>query len=296
MMKSFKARTLGLVRWAVVVYALLFIFRLIYGYVASNSSTTGDFTEDHFQNISSLRKNYASEKISYKSAPDVQQQPDMDAASQKYEKTASVKISSSNFEDDSKRIAEQTKGFKAIVQYERALGLKGSREIHLSIGVNPEAFDSFYLAIQKISNVKATQIIKVDKTNEFRQLNARKTSLKNTLTSLNELKANQGPVTDMIELHNKILDIENDLQNLGVELGNFDTENEFCTVKLSLYEGAPAQGISFIHRVKVAADWSIRFYAFVVFGAVCVLVGSFILLLIIDKLKVIGKVREKLAE
>jgi len=296
MMKSFKARILGLVRWAVVVYALLFIFRLIYGYVASNSGPAGDFTEDYFQSVGALRKNYASEKIQFKNGPVLQQQPDMDAGSQKYEKTASVKMKSTNFDDDSKRLADQTKAFNAVVQYERALGLKGSRELHLSIGVNPEAFDSFYLAIQKIGNIKATQIVKVDKTNEFRQLNARKTSLQNTLTSLNELKANHGPVTDMIELHNKILEIENDLQNLGVELGNFDTENEFCTVKLSIYEGAPAQSISFIHRVKVAADWSIRFFAFTMFAAACVLVGAFILLLIVDKLKLITKVREKLAE
>ena len=38
-------------------------------------------------------------------------------------------------------------------------------------------------------------------------------------------------------LENRILEIEQQLQGLGVSLGNFDDENEFCTVHFSLLEG-----------------------------------------------------------
>ncbi|TWV97469.1 DUF4349 domain-containing protein [Chitinophaga pinensis] len=301
MTKSFKARIWGLVRWATLIFAVLFIFRFIYGYVATDTRQTNDYSVDFFENISNLRKNYASEKVQYKSKS-AMSQPDMSAPaaatpSQKYEKTASIRTKSSHFEDDARQLSQQTESFKAIVQYEQALGLKGGRELHLMIGVNPEVFDSFYLAIQKIGVIRSTEITKVDKTNEYRQLNAQKASLLKTLESLNELKSKPGPITDLVALHDKILETEGKLQDLGIELGNFDTENEFCTVRVSLYEGATEKKpISFIHRVRVALEWTIHYFTYLVFAAVGVLCGAFVLLVIIDKLKLINKIAKKLGE
>lgn len=297
MTTTFKSRLWRVLRWAALVFALFFIFRFIYGYVSADNRQTGDYSVDFFESISNLRKNYASEK-SYKGESLQSSSPQQHnfSTNQKYEKTASVKTKSSQFDKDSKLIAEQTKAFKAIIQYEQALGQKGSRELHLLIGVNPEAFDSFYLAIQKIGVIKGTVVTKVDKTNEYRQLNAQKESLLKTLQSLDELKSRPGPITDFVSLHDKILEIEGKLQELGVELGNFDTENEFCTVKVSLYEGATDRKISLIHRVRVALEWSIHYFTYSVFAAVFALCGAFVLLLIIDRLKVINRIAEKLEE
>jgi hypothetical protein len=300
MIKTFKARIWALVRWATLIFSVLFIFRLVYGYLVTDTRQTNNYSVDFFESISDLRKNYASEKVQFQKheSKGGLPQPNVSATpSQKYEKTASVKTKSSRFEDDAKHIAATTAAFKAIVQYEQALGLKGGRELHLMIGVNPEAFDSFYLVIQKVGVVKSTQITKVDKTNEYRQLNAQKASLLKTLESLNELKSKPGPITDLVALHDKILETEGKLQDLGVELGNFDTENEFCTVRVSLYEGATEKRqISLIHRVRVALEWTIHYFTYLVFAAVGVLCGAFILLVIVDKLKVINKVAKKLEE
>lgn len=70
-------------------------------------------------------------------------------------------------------------------------------------------------------------------------------------------------ITNFVSLHDKILEIEVKLQESGVELGNFDAENEFCTVKLSVYEGATQKNIPFIHRLKVAVEWSIKYFALI---------------------------------
>src|SRR5882757_449953 len=59
-------------------------------------------------------------------------------------------------------------------------------------------------------------------------------SLQATLSSLNDLKKKNGAVGDFVTLHDKILEIETQLQILGVDLGNFNTENEFCTLHFSL--------------------------------------------------------------
>ncbi|MND87911.1 hypothetical protein D3C80_799200 [compost metagenome] len=173
------------------------------------------------------------------------------------------------------------------------MGQQGNRQLHLVIGVNPAKFDSFYVDIQKIGLVKTKEITKVDKTNEYRQLNAKKVSIEKTLQSLNELKSRGGEITDFIALNDKILETEEKLQELGVELGNFDSENEFCTVKLSLYEGATEKKIGLFHRVKVSLEWTIKYFAIIVFISLVLSLTIFVLLLIADKLKVMNLLNNK---
>jgi hypothetical protein len=166
----------------------------------------------------------------------------------------------------------------------------------LLIGVNPTLFDSLYLELKQIGVLKATEITKVDKTNEYRQLNAKKASIEKTLQSLNDLKTKGGQIADFVSLNDKILEIEERAQALGVELGNFDSENEFCTVKLSMYEGATEINISLIHRVKVAFEWAIKYFAIIVLAALVSAATIFIILLIVDKMEIINAVRNKLNE
>ncbi|WP_245624023.1 DUF4349 domain-containing protein [Flavihumibacter petaseus] len=209
------------------------------------------------------------------------------STSQKFEKTASVRTKTSAFEKDETIIKSKTKNYNAVIQYEQNVGQTGNRQIHFLIGVNPEKFDSFYLDIQRIGTVTSKEVTKVDKTNEYRQLNAKKTSIEKSLQALNELKSKGGGIEDFVTLNDKILETEERLQELGVELGNFNAENEFCTVRISLYEGAPASKIGFISRVKVALEWTIRYFALLVTGILLTSVAILVILMIADRLKLI---------
>ncbi len=280
------------------LFFLLFFLRLAYGYYEVDTNFANDFSQDFFSSKGDLRKNYASEKF-YEKAPlpqgDIQQKVSY-ANQQKYEKTASIKSKTANFEEDEKQIRQLSKGLQAIIQYEQNMGNKGSKELHLLVGVNPEKFDEAYSQIQKIGVIKATEITKVDKTNEYRNLNAQKASLEKTLQSLNELKSKGGQIADFVSLHDKILEIETQLQTLGVELGNFDTENEFCSIKFSLYEGITEKKISLAHRIKVALEWTIQYFALLVFIFLCMAVCTFVLLLVIEKLQLIQKLLQQTKE
>jgi Domain of unknown function (DUF4349) len=281
--------------WGIGVFFILFFFRLLYGYIEKSTNHAVGINGDFFSSIENLRKNYASEKYA---AADIkisanESTPPNFSANQKYEKTASIKSKSSKFEEDKAQTERVTKDFKAVVQYEKNEGKKGNREIHLLIGVNPILFDSFYIEIQKIGTLNATEITKIDKTNEYRQLNAKKVSFEKTLASLNELKSRGGAISDYVALHDKILDIENQMQGLGVELGNFDSENEFCSIRFSLYEGASEKKISLFYRVKVALEWTVKYYAVMVFGLLCLSGFVFILLLIITKFNLLKSIIDK---
>jgi len=294
MATTFKKRFWKTSKWFAGLFVLLFVFRLIYGYVATNTNVSSDYRDNFFSSIDNVRKNYASEKIMMK-GNDVQTASNI-ASNQKYEKTASIKTQTPEFEKDEKLIKEKSASFNAVIQYEKNLGQKGNRQIHLLIGVNPNLFDSLYIELQKIGVLKATEITKVDKTNEYRQLNAKKASIEKTLQSLNDLKSKGGQISDFIALNDKILETEEKSQELGVELGNFNTENEFCTVKYSMYEGATEKSISFIHRVKVALEWTIKYFAIISITMLVLSLTIFVLLLIIDKLKVITAISKKLNE
>lgn len=293
MAKNFRSRFWKLSKLSVGLFILLFAFRILYGYVAADSASRNDYSDNFFGSIDNLRKNYASEKISIKG--DIQSAPNM-ASSQKFEKTASIKAKTSEFDKDENLIKAKTKSYNAIIQYEQNLGQKGNRQIHLLIGINPAKFEDFYVELQKIGVLKDTEITKVDKTNEYRQLNAKKISIEKMLQSLTELKAKGGQIADFISLNDKILEVEEQLQGLGVELGNFNTENEFCTVRFSMYEGATEKSISFIHRTKVALEWSIKYFAIIAITSLFILIAIFVLLTIIDKLKIITAVNNKLNE
>ena len=291
MTTNFKSRFWKISKWFIAIFCILFVFRFIYGFIATDNSIGNDYSDNFFSSIDNLRKNYASEKVAMKGG-DVQLSSNF-ASNQKFEKTASIKTKTSEFEQDEKTLKSKTKLYNSVIQYEQNLGQKGNRQIHLLIGVNPVLFDKLYDDLQKIGVVKATEIIKVDKTNEYRQLNAKKTSIEKTLQNLNELKNKGGQIADFVALNDKILEIEEKAQELGVELGNFDAENEFCTVKLSMYEGETEKNITLIHRIKVALEWTIKYFAIFVTSIMFLTLTIFILLLIVDKLKIINSITNK---
>lgn len=274
-----KSRIWKFSKWFVLLFIVLFVFRFTYGYFVVD--TQNDYTnyDDFFSSVSDMRKNYATEKsknIDYSIAPSLE--------NQKYEKTASMQSKSSKFEEDEKNIRQKTQAYEAIIQYEQNMGQSGSRQLHLMIGISPEKFDNFVSEIKAIGTLSSIQITKVDKTNEFRELNAEKISVEKSLQSLYELKNKGGEVGDFIALNDKILETERQLQTLGVELGNFDSINEFCTVKFSMHESAAKQEISLLHRIKVALIWTIETYLKFIAAIAITIFVSFILILVIDKL------------
>jgi len=290
MKQTFRQRFWQLGRWFIALFFLMLALRFLYGYVVADTTHEADLSNRFFISLDNVKKNYASDN-------QLNFTPNASFASlQKYEKTATVVTKASNFENDVEAIKNLTELFKGVIQYEQNTGKKGNRQVQLFIGINPQKFDSFYAKIQNIGQIRSTEITKIDKTNEYQQLNAKKTSLQKNLALLNDLKSRGGAIGDYIQLHDKILQVELQLQELGVELGNFDAENEFCTVRFSLFEAVAAQRIGFAQRTKIALEWTIKYYGILIFTLLGLVTFLFILLLIIDKLRVVNLVTNKLNE
>lgn len=277
--------------WFIGIFAVLFVFRLVYGYVVVREAddTSGPV---YFESISNTRNNYATKK--YKA--NVSNSSASIQVDQKYEKIAEIKTKSSKFKEEEKSARVIIEKLDALIQFEQKSGNPGYRKLSFIIGVPPDNFDKIYDQLIKIGKVQAKQITKKDKTNEYKELNAKKQSLEKIRASLIELKSKGGKIEEYMGLENRILEIEQNLQGLGVSLGDFDDENEFCTVKFSLAEikALEAEHISFVHRVKVALEWSIRIYTRLLIMLFFISGASFLILFTIDKGKALLKVDNSL--
>ncbi len=284
MKQTFKKRLEKLIFWLIAIFIALFIFRLIYGYTKTFDETPNQ--TQFFENISNSKRNYATKQYEVKSSTTNQSAIKVD---QKYEKIAEIKTKSSNFEKEEKRSRETIKNLDALIQFEQKSGNKGYRELNLAIAVPPENFDALYNQLITIGKVQAKQITKKDKTNEYKELNAKKQSLEKIRTSLIELKSKSGRIDEYMGLENRILEIEQQLQGLGVSLGDFDYENEFCTVQFSLLEGKEIK-IGLLQRIKVALEWTVKIYLRIMTTLFFLTLFAYLLLLGIDKLKIFERI------
>jgi hypothetical protein len=283
----FKKRLLRTIGILLIGFFALFIFRFIYGYSTGLSEVQEEYFSDFFSSLEEVKHNYASDRYKFKkseqSSSAGQSQPHEFDVSQKYEKTATIKSKSSDFEADEKKLRAHIKKQNGIIQYEENAGKRGNRSLHLLIGIPPASFDSSYTEMLKIGNIRSKEITKIDKTNEFKNLNAKKASLEITRQALLDIKKQSGRIEEYINLQNRILEIEQELQDLGVLLGDFDEENEFCTIRFSLHEGREIK-VSMLHRIKVAFEWTIQYYLLFIAIAAAASIFAFFFLLIIDKL------------
>ena len=184
------------------------------------------------------------------------------AVDQKYEKIATLSSVSKNYEQEEKNLYALIQNEQLMIQFEQRAGLKPRRQLNIALGVIPDKFDSTIESLRKIGDLKSIQIDKNDKTNEYKKLEAERISLQKARDTLLELRQKDANTGELISLTNQLLEVEKQIQTLGVSLGDFDANNEFCTVKFSLKERRADKilQIGFLQRAKVALEWTVGMY------------------------------------
>lgn len=239
-------------------FGLLFGLRLGYGYwTHPEGSRVADDAGAEAADFSYERKNYASRKLARgtAAAPLV--------VDQKYEKVAALRTRTKDFPADERRVFAAVADSEGLVQFEQRAGLEGRRVLHLAVGVDPARFDALTAALRTVGELRSLEVHKVDRTNEFRELKATQTALVKTRDALAGLKGpDSGRLEERVQLEERILAVDERIQQLGVQLGEFDDENEFCTVKLTLAEAAPPAvlHIPLADRARVAFEWAAPLY------------------------------------
>ena len=204
------------------------------------------------------RKNYASQKLNGGVIAS--------GDAQKYEKVATIGQSTPNFDADRAKVDALIASSGGLTQYEQQQGLSGHRTLQLGIGVPPGKFDPFVEDARKIAKITYLAIVKTDKTNEYRQLRAKRETLEKALKALTEMASAGGSVDERLKVQSRLTEIEEKIQDLGVSLGDFNAENEFCTVKLTLAEIEPPLSPSVVARALRAFFWALEHFVFLAAG------------------------------
>jgi hypothetical protein len=273
---------------AALVFAALFVIRFM---TVGPNGPTGPWevpinaAADAFE---IGRKNYASSKKFDGVAASQAANATFDAAAagaQKYEKIGSLTQVSTEFEADRSKVDDLIKGNSGVVQLERATGLKGGRSLQLGIGVPPDKFDAFIESVRLVGKSIAIEVVKNDKTNEYLQLRAKRATLDKARSALEELRASGGSTEERVNVQNRLTEIEQQIQDLGVSLGEFDTQNELCTVKLTLQERYKPVPWSFKHRVFEAFLLAIGDYVMLGIGFLALMAASWIGVMVLREVR-----------
>lgn len=264
---------------AVAGFLALFGLRLAYGFWSYPQEGPTPATVGTGE-LQSGRKNYASSKLSRGGTPGPSTTFD-----QKYERVAEAALSTPRFAEDEEEIRSIVKHHEGLIQAEQASGLAPARSLRLVVGVDPRRFDELVAALGGAATLTRLELRKTDKTNDYLQLKATRRSLEKSMAALTRLQEIGGALSSLIELEGRILEREKEIQEMGVQLGEFDEEYELCTVDVTLKEQGLAAAVpGWPQRVKVAFEWSLLRY--LLFVGVLALGALFTLLalLIADKL------------
>lgn len=230
------------------------------------------------------RKNYASAKIVI-AQPSAAQTVD-----QKYERVSTIESRSKDWDADAAALEIAIAAVEAVVQKENASGLPGSRVLALTLGVIPSAFDEAVSLLKGVGELQSINTIKTDRTADFLALEARRLSLEKTRDGLAALRNSGAALADRIALETRVLEIEGQIQDLAVSLGDYSENNSFCTVRLTLREGRPA---SPLRRIAAAAmdalAWTAGVYLGLVVASLGVLAASWLGLKLYDSIRGQGK-------
>lgn len=206
---------------------------------------------------------------------------------QKYEKIGSIEATTEKFDDSENQARGIIKQFNALIQGEAVSSSDTLRRLYLTIGVPPDNFDGIIAALKTVGEVESFNVTKTDKTNDFLELKARRTSLEKTRDALIGLKSQGGKIDELIKLEQEILKLEGDIQGLGVQLGQFDKVNEFCTVRFNLGETKiQIKRSPYLGYLLDSINWAAGVYLFWLGIMAVGFVVVILLLIIIDKSKI----------
>jgi hypothetical protein len=206
---------------------------------------------------------------------------------QKYEKIASVGATTTHFAADEQLTRDTIKAHHALIQEEAVNNYDSHNVLRLTIGVPPGEFDGAVADLKKVGQLEQFQITKTDKTNDFLQLKAKRLTLEKARDALTALKAMGGKIDELVKVEQEILSLEGRIQELGVQLGQFDKVNEFCTARFTLAETtvevvrSPHLGY-LVASLQWAAGVYLAWLGICCVGLVCVV----LLLVIIEKSKI----------
>ena len=154
------------------------------------------------------------------------------------------------------------------------------RRLTLEIGVHPDKFDALVDELRQIGRLQSINVQQRDRTSEFRQLQAKRQSLKKHMEAVLRLRGGNNPsIDDTLKVEQKIQDIEKELDALGVLLGDLLGKESFYQVNVTLAEFQPGgkldRAYTIPQRLASGCLWAAAWEAAII-GAIAVAAGAYL--------------------
>ncbi|MBN9518576.1 DUF4349 domain-containing protein [bacterium] len=191
---------------------------------------------------------------------------------QVHEKTGRVAATTTDFTADEAAVRAALADQKAVVADETAGGVAPDRRLTIEVGVSPDRFDALVERLQRIGRLESLRVEQRDRTGEFRQLAARRQSLKKHLETVSKLSTRDNATDDSLKLAREVKDIERELETLSAQAGDFLGKESLYTVTVTLVEdevGRDGPTVTLARRTGKALLWAGAWW-----GVVAVVVGS----------------------
>jgi hypothetical protein len=157
-----------------------------------------------------------------------------------YEKTAQLTSGTSAFSADEAWVRQAVATHKAVIFSERANGLAPDRVLALGIRVLPDHFDALLDELSRVGQLGSISVVQQDRTGEFRHLHAQRQSLQKHQEALLKLRgAGRLSVEEALKLEQRLLEVEKDVQSIGVQLGDLLSKEPSYNLFLTLQEYQP---------------------------------------------------------
>ena len=263
-----------------IMYLLLFFGRVICEIntpVSMHVNSIMNWSSDYEYSV----RNVATAKSSF-----LLETGDMQITEQKYEKISTINSVTSNYLHEEQRVYQIAEYNNAIIQQQNKSGLEGDRRLQLTIGVKPESFDEIVAQLSELGKVTYTNETKTDKTNEYRQMVVDREKLEKTKESYIALRDLDGGIYEKMSLEQSIIDIDGEILNQSVNLGDYSDENSFCTVNFTLTEGSVT---ALLPAIANAFVWSLKIYAAIIGLFALIAIGATLVMLLVVAGKFMAK-------
>lgn len=189
-----------------------------------------------------------------------------------HEKTGRVVTTTTDFAADEAAVRAAVAEQKGAIADETSGGVAPERRLTLEVGVTPDRFDALVERLQRVGRLESLRVEQRDRTGEFRQLAARRQSLKKHLETVSKLTTRDNTTDDSLKLAREVKDIERELEALSAQAGDFVGKESLYTVTVTLVEDDGARHgttVTLARRAGHAALWAAAWW-----GAAAIAVGS----------------------
>lgn len=187
-----------------------------------------------------------------------------------YAKEATVNSITEDFDADEARAMGIIEKHQIKVRIEDSLGMKPERTLRMILKVPDAIFDDAVKDLKEIGKLSTFQVTKEDKSEEVRQLMSTKASLEAYKASLTELRKREGNVEEFIMLETNIQQVEKQIQDLGVSLGDYIQDVSYSNISYALVERinfyVDEDEYPLFARAVDALLWTIGWYTLFVMG------------------------------